>query len=60
MREKHPWSGGYYKPGDYWHECERCGFDYYWSELLKEPKTGAMVCKPCADMEPSYQDNVED
>lgn len=33
-----------WKQGDYKVNCERCGWDYLRSELVKEDITGALVC----------------
>lgn len=38
----------HYRMGDNLSTCDRCGFTYYGSELMKE-WTGLMVCKPCFD-----------
>lgn len=47
MRETH--NNNIYKPGDFWKECDVCGFDYLRSELLVR-WDGALVCKK--DWEP--------
>ena len=47
MRETH--NENVYKPGDWWHECPVCGFDYRISEM-KERWDGVLVCKK--DWEP--------
>jgi len=38
-----------YIPGDYKRSCDRCGFDHLRSELIKERRTGLVVCEGCAD-----------
>ena len=38
-----------YIAGDYKDTCQRCGWDYLRSELTKETRTGAIVCRRCLD-----------
>jgi len=38
-----------YVPGDYKRTCDRCGVDYLRSELIKEKRSGAIVCEGCYD-----------
>lgn len=49
MRETH--TGYSYKPGDWWRECDECGFDYRKSQLYVRRRDGAIVCKKCLDKE---------
>ena len=48
-RETH--RGNRYKPGDYWRECDVCGFDYLRSKLVKR-WDNAIVCKKDNDPRP--------
>jgi hypothetical protein len=48
-RHTHKWGTKKYRPGDEWDECDRCGFDYLKSELVVEPDTKYVVCRPCLD-----------
>jgi len=38
-----------YKPGSYWRECARCGFDYHIEDLMRDGVTKSLVCKWCYD-----------
>lgn len=38
-----------YKFGTYKRECDRCGWDYLNTELVKEQDTNLIVCRPCLD-----------
>lgn len=51
MRETH--AGRKWKSGDWWRECDICGFDYLRSELRENYK-GLLVCKK--DWEPEPRD----
>ena len=42
MRETHV--NNVFKSGDFWRECDECGFDYLRSEMLKR-YDGAIVCR---------------
>lgn len=43
------WPLNRFVSGTYKRECDRCGFDYLRSELMKEPDTGYIVCSKCYD-----------
>lgn len=38
-----------YVPGDYWMQCERTGFRYRRSDMVKEAKTGLWVGRDVVD-----------
>ena len=38
-----------YVPGTYKRTCDRCGRDFLRSELIKEKRSGAIVCDSCWD-----------
>jgi len=38
-----------FKPGDRWVECDRCGFDVYFSQTSIDPVAGIRVCSKCLD-----------
>ena len=43
-------NGNRYVAGDYYHECERCGFQMLrHRELVREQHTGLLVCRKCLD-----------
>jgi hypothetical protein len=38
-----------YVPGTYKRPCDRCAFDFLRSQLVKERRTGLIVCQECHD-----------
>jgi hypothetical protein len=57
VRGKHTANPGY-KEGDYWAQCQRCGFDVYGSTLVEDGyRKGLLVCPRCKDL-PHPQDYV--
>ena len=55
MRETH--NENRFKSGDYWRECDICGFDWLRSEMQKN-SDGLIVCR--ADYEPEHpRDRVD-
>lgn len=54
---KHTRNPGY-QAGNYWVECERCGFDYRRSDIAVE-WTGAIVCKKYCWEPRNIQDLVQ-
>ena len=52
-RQTHEPGSKIYKPGDKWEECDRCGFDFYLSQLIPQFRdgrdTGMLVCPWCVD-----------
>jgi|GEM_PF-6240917 len=36
-------------PGTKKRECDRCGFDFLETELIREERTKALVCRKCYD-----------
>lgn len=43
------WPKNRFVAGTYKRECDRCGFDYLFSELSAEFDTKALVCPDCLD-----------
>lgn len=49
MKITHAFGSQDFKPGSFWKECERCGFDTRVEDLKKDGVTKALVCKECYD-----------
>ena len=56
VRGKH--TGKQWREGDWWTECQRCGFDVLGSELVEDGyRKGLLVCPKCKDL-PHPQDYI--
>lgn len=49
MRITHAPGTSEFKPGSWWKECTRCGFDYRIEELKEDGVSGQLVCPDCYD-----------